>query len=117
MQKICGLIPYLSEIHLDDIKFHNNKDVMRTIVSTLFQNGKNLLSLKISNINLNDDLIVEKICGIINSKYEKFVHYIELVACSLTPKNMCKIIEEIRYCHYNIRNLNLSYNPLCLSET
>ena len=74
------------------------------------------MSLKISNINLNDDIIVEKICDIINSKFEKFVHYIELKACSLMPKNMLKIIEEIRYCHYNIRHLNLSYNPLCFSE-
>jgi hypothetical protein len=114
---ICKLIPYLNELQLNNIKTYDNKGIMRVLFAKLFKDGSNLMRIKVSNINLNDDFVVDNICNTIAAKYKKFVHYIELSACSFSCHQMSRILEEIRYCHYNIRNLNLSYNPLCLSET
>ena len=33
LKLICELIPYLNELHLDDLKFYDNRDVMRTVMS------------------------------------------------------------------------------------
>ena len=72
---------------------------MRTLFSSLKTNGKNLMKIKISNVNLNDDFVVEEICKIIIEKYKKFVTYIELSYCSFSPKQMAKMIDEIRFSH------------------
>lgn len=114
---LIKLIPQLNEVHINNVKTKDNKALMRTLFSKFFTDGKNLMKIKVSNVNLNDDFVVEEICKIFIAKFQKFVTYIELSACSFAPHQMAKMMEEIRFCHYNIRNLNLSYNPLCFGST
>ena len=116
MELILDMIPLLNEIHFSQLKMDLNKDIMREMCSHFYSNGQSLMKLTLSNINLNDNKIIEDICNILSSKYQKFVHHIELSWCSLTPKHLVGLVEEVRYCHENIRSLDLSYNSLYFNQ-
>ena len=116
MEHLLDMIPLLQEIRLSSVKLDQNKDIMRELCSNFYRNGQSLMKLTLSKINLNDNKIVEDLCNIVSSKYQKFVHHLELSWCSLTPKHLARIVEEVRYCHENIRSLDLSYNSLYFNQ-
>ena len=70
------------------------------------------MKVQFHKIYLNEDHLVDSICKIITLNYKRFIYCLELEECGLTSKPLAKIIEEIRYCNQNLRQVNLSYNCL-----
>ena len=72
------------------------------------------MKLKLSNVNLNDNKVVENLCETIKSK--EFLSQLDLSNCGLGPAQLLMISDELICPDSNpiqvLRNLNIGYNRL-----
>lgn len=66
--QLVALLPQLQEIQLVNINGPGQKLIYQSILEQCLNNAPQLRKIKLSNINLNDLVIVEKLCKIIEQK-------------------------------------------------
>lgn len=70
-----------------------------------------MLKIKLSNVNLCDNDIINKLCEMLENRYQ--VIHLDLSWAKLSPKHLNQIITTLNNRREKtIRNLNLSYNSL-----
>ena len=88
--------------------------IYQRILEQCLTNAPQLRKIKLSNVNLNDAVIVEKLCQIIEQK--DLVSTIDLSWAGLSSQHLLKISKSLNSFPNNILNLNLSYNSLNFKE-
>ena len=77
------------------------------------------MKLKLSNVNLNDNIIVQHLVTLLETR--RMLTHLDLSWTRLTPTQLVKISEILMsdedYPIRILRNLNLSYNSLYFDET
>ena len=111
------LFPYLRDFSINNIQC--NKLLYQPLLKSCIQNNIQLMKLKLSNVNLQDDHVTDLLVELLNTK--EFLTHLDLSWTGLTPKHLVKIsnvlIDENSFSINNIRNLNLSYNSLYFDPT
>lgn len=83
--------------NLIDLKIQRAKGVTKSVVedlmSSISMNGRRLLKLKISSVNINYSEPIETFCELIQKT--QMLQTIELSWCCLSPKNLAKIAESL----------------------
>lgn len=111
---LLSLIPYLNDLSLTNIKRGQHKLLFQQILDACLNHGHLLQKIKLSNLNLNDNKIVDMICQIIQCK--EFVTHLDFSWSCLSASHLNKIAMELVKNPHFIRNLNLSYNSLTYDE-
>lgn len=108
--ELIKIIPHLKELTISNLTKGGSRRQLIRIIETCQTEGHILEKLKLSNINLSDNIIVHLICEMIQTK--SFLSHLDLSWAKLGARHLDKIAFELRERHHIVRNLNLSYNSL-----
>lgn len=107
---MINLIPHIRNLHLNNVS-KCNIQTYHKIIDQISEKGRQIQKLKLSNTNLNDAELVQKICQIIDVRYT-LIH-IDLSWAKLSPRFLNQIMQTLYEDDtQTLKNLNLSYNSL-----
>lgn len=92
-----------------------------SLLHSCIHNNMQLMKLKLSNVNLQDNQLVDQIIEVLKTK--EFLTHLDLSWTRLNPKQLLKISEVLIDSSVIpgpltlLRNLNLSYNSLYFDES
>lgn len=108
---LLRLIPGLRDIHLNNITRSYGKPMFNDILDQICQRGTFLQKLKLSNVNLCDNDIAQKICQIVEDR-NSMIH-LDLSWSRLSPKQLNNIMKTLaEKDQQTLKNLNIAYNSL-----
>ena len=87
---LMRLIPSLRDIHLNNITRSYGKPMFSAILEQIIERGTFIQKLKLSNVNLCDNEIVQKICQIVDER-DSLIH-LDLSWAKLSPKQLNMIM-------------------------
>ena len=113
---LAHLVPKLKEIQLNNAGcLHSH---VQTILESCLTNGRQLMKLKLSQINLGDHVSVKLLCQTL--KQCSILTHLDVSWSKLTPFHLLDISEVLMDNDHppirTLRNLNLSYNSLHIDE-
>lgn len=111
MEVLDLLIPCLREINFNNLTRGYGKPMYNKLIESCHQRGVQLQKLKLSNVNLNDNQIVQNLCDLLANR--PFIMNLDLSWTRLQSKHLNQIIMVLdEKSEHSMRNLNLSYNCL-----
>lgn len=100
-----------SQVELFEFNLHNTEglsiDLARRL-TRLLEKSRDLLNLKLSQINLNDEEVVQSLCSIISTNHKTLQRF-DISATCLCSKYLCELAENFAVFPDFTRQLNLSF--------
>ena len=113
---ITNLVPLLRELQINNVLCGQTQ--YNKILTSINTTGIQLMKLKLSNVNLNENKIVNNLVELLASR--EILMTLDISWSKLTPRQLNKITQKLQdpdaYPLRNIRNLNISYNSLHFIE-
>lgn len=67
LAQIMKIIPYITDLEINNAQTGMNQVIHKQLSSSIFQNGGSMRKLRLSNVNLNDDTIIDNIIATIQT--------------------------------------------------
>lgn len=108
------LVANVSELQIEKVTRADSKKIYFELLNRILKKSIVIQKIKLTNINLHDDQIVQTICQLISTKMT--IVYLDLSWTKLSPKHMQTIVETLIQHPNKLKSLNLSYNSIALDS-
>lgn len=104
-------ITYLKDIHITNLQKNYNYPILQRVIEQIYEKGTRLQKLKLSNINLCDNDIVQNLCDLLDER--DYLQHFDISWAKLSPKHLNSIMKTLaERPDSRLKSLNISYNSL-----